>query len=93
MPLALVVMSILAAGEDLSKVTLVDSQELRGVVTSETPEQITLRLGSGAEMPIARTNIRSVERETGARVQGGHVWSRDRNRTRYFYAPSAMMLF
>jgi hypothetical protein len=79
-------------GDAMVKVVLSDGQELHGHLLAESPESVSVELASGGRLDLPRSSIRALEREEGAVVKGGAVWFQDPNRTRYFYAPSAMTL-
>ena len=77
----------------LSRVTLRDGQVLRGFVVQRDEQHVVLELADGNRVDLAARTVERVEEEPNARVtHGGEIWIQDPNRTRYFYAPSAMML-
>ena len=81
-----------AARKGLTRVLLRDGQELAGEVTARDATHVTLRIGQGQEVQLPLSAIASIE-ETEARVDAtGEVHWPDPSRTRYLYAPSAMML-
>lgn len=81
-----------AAKDEISEVRLQDGQTLRGRLISRDDNNATLELVGGSHITVASNAIQSVTVEKGATIKDGEVWQSDRNRTRYLYAPSAMML-
>jgi hypothetical protein len=78
---------------ELSRITLKDGQELRGVVVRQDERVVVVELGQGEQLELPARLVKSVKAEPNARVRdNGEVWFQDPNRTRYLYAPSAMML-
>jgi hypothetical protein len=78
---------------ELSRITLKDGQALRGVVVHQDARTVVVELATGGRLELPANQVRSVEAEPHARVRAnGEVWFQDPNRTRYLYAPSAMML-
>lgn len=82
-----------AAAKDLiQKITLRDGQVMRGRITEERRDTVVLKLRSGDLVEVRRASIAKVEEEEAAAGGGDDPWFIDPNRTRYLYAPSAMML-
>jgi hypothetical protein len=78
---------------ELSRITLKDGQVLRGVVVRRDTQFLVLELAVGGRLELPAEMVKSVEAETRAQLRAnGEVWFQDPNRTRYFYAPSGMML-
>jgi hypothetical protein len=77
---------------DVSSLTLSDGQVILGRIISRDEQNTVVELGSGARMTLSSSSIREVKAEKGAKLEEGKVWLPDANRTRYLYAPSAMML-
>ncbi|HZN93207.1 MAG TPA: hypothetical protein VFB81_10915 [Myxococcales bacterium] len=84
--------SVEASSTAVQKIALKDGQEIRGRVTSETPDSVVLELLSGGRMELPRASIKKIETEEVTVGRDGEMWFPDPNRTRYLYAPSAMML-
>jgi hypothetical protein len=78
----------------LSKVYLRDGQLLSGtVLATDAQGRVTLAIGGGATLEIPAGSIARIEVDKSPyRTPSGETWFRDVNRTRYMYAPSAMML-
>lgn len=77
----------------LSRVTLRDGQVLRGTVVTRDAQHLVLELGGGSRMDLPVELVEKVEEEPSAYVRdSGEIWLTDPNRTRYLYAPSALML-
>ncbi len=78
---------------ELSRITLEDGQVLRGVVVHRDAQRVVVELVGGSRMELPAEAVASVELETRATVEkDGELRFVDPNRTRYLYAPSAMML-
>jgi hypothetical protein len=78
---------------ELSRITLKDGQELRGVVVHRDARVVVVELATGGRLELPATQVEHVEAEPHAQVRAnGEVWFQDPNRTRYLYAPSGMML-
>ncbi len=78
---------------ELSRITLKDGQELRGVVVHEDARVVVVELADGDRMELPARQVKSIAVEKNARLRdNGEVWFQDPNRTRYLYAPSGMML-
>lgn len=78
---------------ELSRITLRDGQVLRGVVVHRDARAVVVELATGGRLELPANQVTSVEAEQHAQVRAnGEVWFQDPNRTRYLYAPSAMML-
>lgn len=78
---------------ELSRITLKDGQELRGVVVHRDARLVVVELATGGRLELPATQVERVEAEPHAQVRAnGEVWFQDPNRTRYLYAPSGMML-
>jgi hypothetical protein len=78
---------------ELSRITLKDGQVLRGVVVRQDAQVVVVELAQGGRMELPAGLVKSVDVELHARVRdNGEIWFQDPNRTRYLYAPSAMML-
>jgi hypothetical protein len=78
---------------ELSRITLKDGQELRGVVVHRDARIVVVELATGGRLELPATQVERVEAEPHAQVRAnGEVWFQDPNRTRYLYAPSGMML-
>lgn len=79
--------------QKLSRITLKDGQQLHGVVVHRDTQTVVVELAAGGRMELPAHLVKSVEDERNAQVRdNGEVWFQDPNRTRYLYAPSAMML-
>jgi len=78
--------------QQISRLRLKDGQELQGRIVEKDEQSTRLELVGGGQITIPSKSIQSVSVEQVARVEQGQVWLADRNRTRYLYAPSAMML-
>jgi hypothetical protein len=78
---------------ELSRITLKDGQELRGVVVRRDERVVVVELAQGERLELPARLVKSVDVEQNAKVRAnGEIWFQDPNRTRYLYAPSAMML-
>lgn len=78
---------------ELSRITLKDGQELRGVVVHRDARIVVVELATGGRLELPAAQVEKVEAEPHAQVRAnGEVWFQDPNRTRYLYAPSGMML-
>ncbi|HLL55369.1 MAG TPA: hypothetical protein VK447_17555 [Myxococcaceae bacterium] len=77
---------------EVSSITLSDGQVILGRIISRDEQNTVVELGSGARMTLSSNSINEVKTEKGAKIEEGKVWLPDANRTRYLYAPSAMML-
>lgn len=84
----------LASGKrELSRITLKDGQELRGVVLRQDNRVVVVELPDGDRMEIPARQVKDIAVERNAKVrENGEIWFQDPNRTRYLYAPSGMML-
>ena len=77
----------------LSRITLKDGQVLRGVVVRQDERVLVVELADGERMELSVRLVKSITLEDNAKVgDNGEIWFQDPNRTRYLYAPSAMML-
>jgi hypothetical protein len=78
---------------EFSRITLHDGQVLRGWVAHQDERAVVVELTGGSRLELPADSVKSVELETRARVdESGELRFEDPNRTRYLYAPSAMML-
>jgi hypothetical protein len=77
----------------MSVITLKDGQELHGRVVSRDAKKVVVELAKGGRMELPAHLVASVEEDETVQVRAnGDIWFQDPNRTRYLYAPSAMML-
>ncbi|MEE2779584.1 MAG: hypothetical protein VYE15_03605 [Myxococcota bacterium] len=78
-----------SVGPDKVVVSLAGGQEIRGSLLAETNEEVMLLLPDGETLTLPRSAVRGIRRVKHDPVDA-RGWPRDKNRSRYLYAPSAM---
>jgi hypothetical protein len=77
----------------MSRITLRDGQQLHGRVVHRDKKKVVVELAAGGRMELPAHLVASVKEDDTVQVRDdGQLWFQDPNRTRYLYAPSAMML-